>query len=141
MHQQIADALQQERLLALLSSAFGVLALVLSCLGLYGMVAYDVARRTRDLGVRMALGARRIDIVQHVLRGAVSASSIGVLGGLLAAILAMRVLASLLFGVTARDPLTLTCAAAVLVFTALGAAVIPARRASRLDPVVALRTE
>jgi predicted permease len=141
MHQQIADALQQERLLALLSSAFGVLALVLSCLGLYGMVAYDIARRTRDLGVRMALGARRIDIVQHVLRGAVSASSIGVLGGLLAAILAMRVLASLLFGVTARDPLTLTCAAAVLVFTALGAAVIPARRASRLDPVVALRTE
>jgi predicted permease len=141
MDQQIAVALQQERLLALLSSAFGLVALVLSCLGLYGMVAYDVARRRRDLGVRMALGARRTDIVQYVLHGALSVSSIGVLGGLLAAMLATRVLGSLLFGVTARDPITLICAAAVLVFTAVLAAVIPARRASCVDPVIALRAE
>jgi len=137
MQQQIGAVLVQERLLALLSTAFGALALLLSCIGLYGVMSYDVSRSARDLGLRMALGAQRLDVVRQVLGSALSVSLVGVLVG----IAATRLLASLLFGVTARDPLTLIAAAALLIVTALVAAWVPARRASRLDPVVVLRSE
>jgi putative ABC transport system permease protein len=141
MDQQIGAALVRERLLAMLSAAFGVLALVLSCVGLYGVVSYDVSRSLRELGIRLALGAQREDVLRHVLRGALSVSTIGVLVGLAAAVAATRLLATLLFGVTARDPITLISAAVLLVLTILAASYFPARRASRLDPVEVLRIE
>jgi predicted permease len=141
MEQQIGTTLVRERLLALLSTAFGALALVLSCVGLYGVVSYDVTRSVRDLGIRLALGAQRLDLLRHVVRGALSVSSIGILVGLLSALVATRLLSTLLFGVTARDPLTLALAAALLLVTTLVASYVPARRASRVDPVVVLRSE
>jgi predicted permease len=141
MDQQIGATLVRERLLALLSTAFGVLALVLSCIGLYGVVSYDVTRRVRDLGIRLALGAQRADVLRQVIGGALSVSSIGVLSGLLAALVATRLLSSLLFGITARDPLTLASAAALLVVTTLLASYLPAHRAASVDPVTVLRTE
>jgi predicted permease len=141
MDQQIGAALVRERLLAMLSTAFGVLALVLSCVGLYGVVSYDVTRSVRELGIRLALGAQRLDVLRHVLRGALSVSSIGVVAGLAAAVAATRLLSTLLFDVTPRDPMTLVSAAALLVFTTLAASYLPARRASRLDPIAALRME
>jgi putative ABC transport system permease protein len=141
MEQQIATALVRERLLALLSSAFGTLALVLSCVGLYGVVSYDVTRSIRDIGIRMALGAQRLDVLRHVLHRALSVSLIGIAAGLAAAFAATRVLSTLLFDITARDPLTLASAAALLLATTLVASAVPARRASRVDPVEVLRTE
>jgi predicted permease len=141
MDDQIASTLVRERLLAMLSSAFGLLALVLSCVGLYGVVAYDVTRRSREFGIRMALGAGRPVVLRQVLRGAATVSALGTLGGLVVAIGATRLLSSLLFGVTARDPLTLVFASAIIIATTLLASYIPARRASSVDPAVVLRAE
>jgi ABC-type antimicrobial peptide transport system permease subunit len=141
MDQQIGTTLVRKRLLALLSSAFGALALVLSCIGLYGVVSYDVTRSLRDLGIRVALGAQRLDVLRHVFRAALAVSSIGILAGLIGALGATRLLSTLLFGITARDPVTLASAAALLLLTTLVANYVPARRASRVDPVVVLRTE
>jgi ABC-type antimicrobial peptide transport system permease subunit len=141
MEQQIASELMRERLLAMLSSAFPALAVVLSCVGLYGVVSYDVSRSLRDLGIRMALGARRLDVVRQVIRGALLISSMGIAVGLSAALAGTRLVGSLLFGVTARDPLTLAAAAALLMLTTVIAGYLPARRASRIDPALILRTE
>jgi predicted permease len=141
MEQQIGTELVRERLLAMLSAAFGGLAVVLSCIGLYGVVSYDVTRSLRDLGIRMALGAQRLDVLRQVIRGALFISSIGIVVGLLATLGGTRVVASLLFGVTARDPLTLVAAAALLTITTVVASYIPARRASRIDPALVLRAE
>jgi len=141
MEQQISTELVRERLLAMLSTAFAVFALVLSCVGLYGVVSYDVTRSLRTLGIRMALGARRLDVLLGVIRGALVMSSIGIVAGLLATLAGTRVVASLLFGVTARDPLTLVAAAALLMFTTVVASYIPARRAARIDPASILRSE
>ena len=141
MEQQISTELVRERLLAMLSTAFAVFALVLSCVGLYGVVSYDVTRSLRTLGIRMALGAPRLDVLLGVIRGALVMSSIGIVAGLLATLAGTRVVASLLFGVTARDPLTLVAAAALLMFTTVVASYIPARRAARIDPASILRSE
>jgi len=141
MEQQIEQTLVRERLVAMLSSAFGALALVLSCIGLYGVVSYDVARSVRELGIRLALGAQRLDVLGGVVRGALSVSLIGILAGLVAALAATRVLGTLLFRITARDPVTLASAAALLLLTTLLASYIPARRASRVDPITVLRME
>jgi ABC-type antimicrobial peptide transport system permease subunit len=141
MEQQVGSELVRERLLAMLSMAFAALAVVLSCVGLYGVVSYDVSRSLRDLGIRMALGAQRLDILRQVIRGALLISSIGIAVGLLSALAGTRVVGSLLFGVTARDPLTLAAAAGLLMLTTVIASYIPARRASRIDPALVLRTE
>jgi ABC-type lipoprotein release transport system permease subunit len=141
MEQQIGSELVRERLLAMLSMAFAALAVVLSCVGLYGVVSYDVSRSLRDLGIRMALGAQRLDVLRQVIRGVLLISSIGIAVGLLAALAGTRVVGSLLFGVTARDPLTLAAAALLLMLTTVIASYIPARRASRIDPALVLRTE
>lgn len=141
MEQQIATTLVREQLLAMLSSAFSVLALVLSCIGLYGMVSFDVTRSVRELGIRLALGAQRLDVLRQVIRGALSISSIGVIAGLLGALAATRLLSTLLFGVTERDPVTLVATALLLIVTTLAASYLPARRAARVDPVTALRGE
>jgi predicted permease len=141
MEQQIGTVLVRERLVAMLSSAFGMLALVLSCIGLYGVVSYEVTRSLRDLGVRMALGAQRVDVIWQVLRSGLAVSSIGVVAGVAAAIAATGLLSTLLFGITARDPVTLAGAAVLLMLTTLAASFLPARRASRIDPVLVLRAE
>jgi ABC-type antimicrobial peptide transport system permease subunit len=141
MEQQIGTELVRERLLVMLSTAFAALAVLLSCVGLYGVVSYDVTRSLRAIGIRMALGAQSRDVRWGVIRGALLVASIGIGVGLLATLAGARVVASLLFGVAVRDPLTLSVAATLLVVTTVMAAYIPARRASQIDPVLVLRAE
>lgn len=136
---QVDAAMVQERVMATLAGAFGVLALVLACVGLYGLLAYSVARRVKELGIRMALGAQRGRVVALVLAGAVRLVSVGVLLGLPAAWAASRGVQSMLFGVNPADPLTVAGALLLLTAAALVAACAPAYRASRVDAMVALR--
>ena len=141
MEQQIGTMLVREQLLAMLSTAFSALALLLSCIGLYGVVSYDVTRGLRDLGIRTALGAQRVDVLRHIIRGALAISTLGVAAGLLGALAGTQMLGTLLFGVVARDPVTLAGTAILLIVTTVIASYFPARRAARVDPVVVLRTE
>jgi predicted permease len=139
---QLVDrGLVRDRLTARLSAFFGVLALVLACIGLYGVLSYNVARRTSEIGVRMALGAQRRDVLRLVLADALLVTGIGAAVGLAAALAATRVLSTLLFGLTPRDPATLAGSAAVLLIAGTVAACVPAWRASRVDPMTALRHE
>jgi predicted permease len=133
--------LVRDRLTAKLSTFFGLVAMLLACIGLYGVLSYNVARRTGEIGVRMALGAQRSEILRLVLQDALVVAGIGTVVGLGAALAATRVLASLLYGLTARDPATLAVCAAILLAVAALAAALPAWRASRVDPMNALRYE
>ena len=135
------EALVQERMLAKLSSFFGLLALLLAGIGLYGVMSYDVVRRTREIGVRMAVGARGLDVLGMILREAIWLVFMGVLLGLGVALLTMKLIASLLFGLEPTDPLTLTMATVVMLTIAAFAGWLPAWRAARIDPVFALRHE
>ena len=141
MDQQIGSTLVRERLLAVLSAAFGVLALAMACIGLFGVVSFDVSRRLRDIGVRLALGAQRVSVIWYVLRTALLVSLCGIAAGLAATVAATRMLSALLFDITSRDPLTLAASATLLLLTALAASFLPAHRASRVDPIVVLRAE
>jgi len=138
---QIAASLREEHLLANLLSGFGFLALLLSCLGLYGILSYTVARRTNEIGIRMALGADRQDVLWLVLRDALRLVLLGVLFGIPAAIAAARLVSSQLFGISVADPLAISMATIVLLVVAAVAGYLPARRATRVDPLVALRYE
>jgi ABC-type antimicrobial peptide transport system permease subunit len=138
---QVDAAMVQERVMATLASAFGVLALVLACVGLYGLLAYSVARRAKELGIRMALGAQRGRVVTLVLTGAVRLVAIGVLLGLPAAWAASRGVQSMLFGLNPADPTTVAGSVLLLTTAALVAASVPAYRASRVDAMAALRHE
>jgi predicted permease len=138
---QIDVLTMRDRLTAQLSSVVGGLAVLLACLGLYGVMSYNVARRTRELGVRMALGARRAAILGLVLREALAVTLVGATTGLAASAAGTRVMQSLLFGLTARDPRTLAGATILLLVVAACSAALPAWRASRVDPMVALRCE
>jgi predicted permease len=138
---QTEGALQNERSLSTLSTLFGVLALLLACLGLYGIAAYSVAARTREIGIRMALGARPDDVHRLVIRQGMQLALTGVVVGLAGAFVVSRVLASLLFGISSADSLIYAGVALLQVFVALAACYIPARRAARVDPMVALRYE
>lgn len=138
---QVSDTIVQERMLATLAGAFGGLALALACIGLYGLIAYNVARRIREIGIRMALGAQAPRVVALVIGGGARLVLIGVAVGLPIAWMASRWLKSLLFGLTPGDPWTLAGAIAALVTAALVAAYLPARRASHVDPLEALRQE
>ena len=134
-------ALVRERLVAMLSGFFGLLALLLATLGLYGVMAFVVARRTGEIGIRMALGAERGLILRMVLRESLALVALGVLAGSALALVLARTVRSLVFGIEPSDPLTLAAAGLVLALVGLGASFFPARRASRLDPVVALHQE
>jgi ABC-type antimicrobial peptide transport system permease subunit len=138
-------ALVQQRLIALLSSLFGALALLLACVGLYGLLAFAMVQRTGEMGVRMALGAGRADVVWLVVREAWLLVAIGITVGVPAALAVGRVasgqIAGLLFGLEAADPAIIAAATCALFVVATFAAYWPARRASHVDPMVALRTD
>jgi predicted permease len=141
MRQQIAAATTTERLLATLSTFFAGLALFLACIGLYGVISYDVASRTRDIGICLALGADRAMVLRSVLRETGAIIVIGLAAGLIAASITSQLVERLLFGLTSRDPVTLAGAVVTLGGAALLAGYFPARRASRIDPAVTLRAE
>ena len=141
LSQQIDRSLVQQKLVARLASFFGVLALLLACVGLYGVLSYTVARRTNEIGIRMALGAQRRDVVWLVLREALTLVVIGVVMGLAASFAATQTASSLLFDLKPNDPLTIKLATLLLLIVAALAGYLPLRRASRVDPMAALRDE
>jgi len=139
--EQIDQILFQERLMSRLSSFFAALALVLACIGLYGLLSYEVARRTRELGIRVALGARNRDLSRLVIGQGILLALIGAAIGIAAAVGVTRFMSAMLYDVRANDPLTIVAVAALLILVAFTACYIPARRAMRVDPMVALRYE
>jgi predicted permease len=139
--EQIDMAFQQERVFAVVASGFGLLALVLACLGIYGTLAYSVTRRSAEIGVRLALGATRASVVRMFLRETLLPMSIGTAVGAAAAVAAGRVVESQLFGVEPGDATTIAATAAALALAALAAAWLPSRRAASIDPAIALRME
>jgi predicted permease len=138
---QVAGNFNQERLVARLTTLFGVLALMLASVGLYGVTSYFVARRTSEIGIRMALGSTRKGVVGMVLRGVFVQIGIGLLLGIPCALLAGHFMASQLYGVGAYDPMALISATLVLCVCAIAAGLIPARRAASIEPMKALRSE
>jgi ABC-type antimicrobial peptide transport system permease subunit len=138
---QVAGNFDQDRLIARLTSLFGILALTLASVGLYGVMSYFVARRTSEIGIRMALGATRSSVVSMVMRGALWQILIGLALGIPAALYCGHLMKSLLYNVASYDPLALAGATVVLGLCATVAAFIPARRAASVDPMKALRTE
>jgi predicted permease len=139
--QQIDRLLFQERLVARLAGFFGLLALVLACVGLYGLLSYEVSRRTREIGIRRALGAQPGSVLKLVLQQGIALAIVGAAVGIGVALGVTRYLTSMLYDVHANDPLTMIAVAVLLTIVALAACYIPARRAMRVDPTVALRYE
>jgi predicted permease len=139
--QQINGQLMAERLITRLSSAFGILALVLASVGLYGLLAFEVSRRTREIGIRMALGAKTRDVLRMVIVQGLALAGVGAVVGVAAAWGVTRLMADMLFGVKAADPVTYAVVVAMLAIVAFFACYVPARRAMRVDPMVALRYE
>jgi predicted permease len=137
----IKESLVQERLFASLCGGFAVLAVLLSCIGLYGIMAYNVARRTGEMGIRKALGAQPLDVAWPILRGALMLTIVGVAIGLPIALALARWMRSVFFGIGPHDPLTMIGTVAIMATVAALAAWIPARRAARVDPMTALRYE
>ncbi|HMC66123.1 MAG TPA: FtsX-like permease family protein, partial [Gemmataceae bacterium] len=129
------------KLVSTLSSFFAVLALVLACIGLYGIMSYAVARRTNEIGIRMALGAESHRILRMVLCEAVTLVMLGIVIGVPAALAASRLIGTMLYGLKATDPVTILAAVGVMAVVAVLAGYIPARRAASVDPMVALRYE
>ena len=141
MTEHIGQALSQERLIATLLGIFGSVALLLSTVGIYGLMSYAVSQRRREIGVRMALGARSQDILTLIVSRGLMLASIGIAIGLAVAIALTRVASGLLFGISATDPMTFAVVSLILAGVALGACFVPARRATKVDPMVALRYE
>jgi ABC-type antimicrobial peptide transport system permease subunit len=138
---QVADNFNQERLITRLTGLFGLLALALASVGLYGITAYSVARRTSEIGLRMALGANRGNVVALVLKKALLLVALGLAIGIPVALLGARLMSTQLYGVRTYDPLTLAGAVLVLSAFAALAGFIPAKRAASIEPMHALRTE
>jgi putative ABC transport system permease protein len=139
MDQAFAAAISTERFQALMLGLFAALALVLACVGLYGVISYSVVQRTHEIGVRMALGAQPVDVLRLVIRQGMFLTFTGLAIGIVAGTFVTRVLTDMLFGVTPRDPLTFVGVPVLLLVVAFLACFIPARRATRIDPLVALR--
>ncbi|NOT59602.1 MAG: ABC transporter permease [Acidobacteria bacterium] len=141
LEEQLNRVLAQERLLAALAGFFGVLAALLACLGLYGVIAYTVARRTHEIGLRLALGATPMNVLWRVLRESLWLALGGIALGIPAALAATRLISARLYGVSPNDPLTLVAAMLLMLGVAVASALVPARRAANVDPMVALRHE
>jgi putative ABC transport system permease protein len=141
MEDIVAGSLAHQRFNMLLLTAFSGLALLLAAIGIYSVLAYSVRRRMREIGVRMALGAQRADILHMVLYQGTKLALVGTGIGIAAAFGLTRLMSSQLFGVTATDPVTFVSVAALIVLVALAACYIPARRATKVDPMAALRYE
>jgi ABC-type antimicrobial peptide transport system permease subunit len=138
---QVSESLSIDRLIALLSASFGLLAILLVAIGLYGVTVYSVVRRTREIGIRVALGATAEDVLWLVMREVILMTGLGVVIGLPVALALSQVGRSWLFGLTPYDPLALIVATAVLIAVTLLSGFLPARRATKVDPMVALRYE
>ncbi|HTM26475.1 MAG TPA: ABC transporter permease [Vicinamibacterales bacterium] len=141
MSQRLSRDLSRERLVAYLALSFGALTLLLASLGLYGVLSYGVARRTQEIGVRMALGARGAEVMLIVLGQSATLTGLGIVLGLLGTVSAARYLSTMLYGITPLDPITLVLVSIVFAVVTTCAAYLPARRATRIDPIVALRCE
>lgn len=139
--EQIDRLLEQELVMAKLSSFFGILSLLLACVGLYGLLSYEVTRRTREIGIRMALGAQRADLIRMVVAQGMALVVTGIVVGAGAALAIGRLMTTLLFGVKPSDPVTLITVTLLLIVVAIVAASVPARRATTVDPMIALRCE
>jgi putative ABC transport system permease protein len=141
INQLLAFSLGPQRFSSLLLGVFAGLALVLAAIGIYGVIAYSVAQRTHEIGIRMALGADKEDVLRLILRQGAGIAAFGLLTGTGAALLATRALSSMLFGVDAHDPAIFVGVALSLLFVVMMASYVPARKAIRVDPLVALRYE
>ncbi|MCW5558257.1 MAG: FtsX-like permease family protein, partial [Verrucomicrobiae bacterium] len=141
LRQQVERNWAQERFFASLSSFFGLLALLLAAIGLYGVMAYGVTLRTNEIGVRLALGAQRGDVIRLVMRESLLLVTLGIGLGLATALALTRLITNWLFGLTPNDPGTMAVATVLLITVAALAGYLPARRAARIDPLVALRCE
>ena len=128
-------------MIARLASFFGLLALLLACVGLYGLLSYEVARRTREIGIRMALGAERRDVTRLIVVRGINLTLVGLGTGVASGLLLTRLVSSLLYDLKPTDPLTFVSAAVILAAVAFVASYIPAHRATKVDPMVALRYE
>jgi ABC-type antimicrobial peptide transport system permease subunit len=141
MNEAIAASLSRRRFAMVLLDSFAILALLMASLGLYGVVSYLVERRTQELGIRIALGAQRWSVLRLVLSDGIKMAGFGIAVGLLASLGLTRLLTGMLYGVSATDPLTFIVIAVLLILVAAFACYLPARRATRVDPLVALRQE
>ncbi|MFB3920477.1 MAG: ABC transporter permease [Terriglobia bacterium] len=141
MDQMIAGSLAARRFLMILLGVFAALALIMSCVGIYSVISYLASQRTHEIGIRMALGADRREVLRMVLREGTRMTLLGIVIGIVGALALTRLMASMLFGISAHDPLTLASVASLLVLVGLVACYIPARRATKVDPMVALRYE
>ena len=141
MSDVVADATREQRFTMALMAAFATLALILASVGIYGVISYSVNQRTREIGIRLALGSGKGNVRALVLRQGMMPAVAGVVGGIVAAVASTRFLSTVLYGVAAIDPLTFVVVPLVLLVVASGSVLIPAVRASRVEPVEALRVE
>ncbi|MGH9345072.1 MAG: FtsX-like permease family protein, partial [Terriglobia bacterium] len=139
--QQVDQSIASETLTARLSAFFGLLAVFLACIGIYGLMSYAVTRRTNEIGIRMALGAGRSTVLWMVLRESLILVGLGLAIGLPVALAADRLISKMLFGLKPTDPISVLAAVVLMLAVAMLAGYVPARRASRVDPMVALRYE
>src|SRR6185295_5414396 len=141
MDEWVSNNAAQPRLNAILLAGFASVAMLIAAIGIYGVLAYSVNQRTREIGLRMALGAPRADVLRLIVREGMTVGGLGIAVGLIGALAFSRVLSSLVFDVAVRDPLTYGAVAVALALVALAACILPARKASRVDPMIALRCD